>query len=314
MPTYTQIVDFGDKDGLTTGDPNKLIRGTEIDAELTAIATAIGQAQDDVGTNIASGLLLLDGNAQILQAQLPDDPEFDTIALTNSGSAAPISHAAALTTGGRAYQTILDTDQADAIRWRWQTESTLSLALRAGSGAVGAETFDPVFTISHTTQIADFDQTPTVAGTDVVLATDVASTTAQGVIELATQAEVDAESDTSRAVTPDTLGNYYGGRITVDEKTADYIVDTDDLNKLIVLTGAVDRTFTFGSNLDGFATGDTIYVASRDTATLTIAVSGSTLTSKNSSGAGTQDVSPGGMAALINVNGGLEWMLAGDLA
>lgn len=52
MADYTQAVLFGPKDGLTSGDPNKLIRGTEIDGEYSAIATAIATKYDD--TDIAS--------------------------------------------------------------------------------------------------------------------------------------------------------------------------------------------------------------------------------------------------------------------
>jgi len=52
MSDYTQIVNFTTKDGLTTGDPAKLAKGTEIDAELSAISTAIATKYD--GNDIAS--------------------------------------------------------------------------------------------------------------------------------------------------------------------------------------------------------------------------------------------------------------------
>jgi hypothetical protein len=41
MANYTKIVDYAAKDALNTGDPAKLIKGTEIGAEYDAIATAI---------------------------------------------------------------------------------------------------------------------------------------------------------------------------------------------------------------------------------------------------------------------------------
>ncbi len=46
MSDYTQVTDFGPKDALTTGNPAKKIKGTEIDVELDAIATAIGTKFD----------------------------------------------------------------------------------------------------------------------------------------------------------------------------------------------------------------------------------------------------------------------------
>ena len=39
MSDYARVHDFSVKDGLTTGDPNKVIRGSEVDAEFDAIVT-----------------------------------------------------------------------------------------------------------------------------------------------------------------------------------------------------------------------------------------------------------------------------------
>ena len=41
MSDYTKAVDFAAKDALATGDANKLVKGTEIDAEFSAIETAV---------------------------------------------------------------------------------------------------------------------------------------------------------------------------------------------------------------------------------------------------------------------------------
>jgi hypothetical protein len=41
MSQYIKSTDFAIKDGLTTGDPNKIIKGTEINTELNDISTAI---------------------------------------------------------------------------------------------------------------------------------------------------------------------------------------------------------------------------------------------------------------------------------
>jgi hypothetical protein len=46
MSNYTKATNFTAKDSLTTGDPGKLIKGSEIDAEYTAIATAITSKAD----------------------------------------------------------------------------------------------------------------------------------------------------------------------------------------------------------------------------------------------------------------------------
>ena len=46
MSDYSQTTDFSAKDALTTGDPNKLIKGSEFDTEFAAISTAITSKYD----------------------------------------------------------------------------------------------------------------------------------------------------------------------------------------------------------------------------------------------------------------------------
>jgi len=46
MADYIKSTDFAIKDGLTTGDPNKIIKGTEINTELNDISTAIASKAD----------------------------------------------------------------------------------------------------------------------------------------------------------------------------------------------------------------------------------------------------------------------------
>jgi hypothetical protein len=46
MSDYTQVTDFSAKDALSSGDPEKLILGSDIDGELTAIASAITSKYD----------------------------------------------------------------------------------------------------------------------------------------------------------------------------------------------------------------------------------------------------------------------------
>ena len=41
MTTYTKATNFTSKDSLSTGNPSKIVRGSEIDTELTAIQTAV---------------------------------------------------------------------------------------------------------------------------------------------------------------------------------------------------------------------------------------------------------------------------------
>lgn len=167
MPTYNPITDFSVKDGLTTGDPDKLVRGSEIDAELAAISTAIGQAQDDVGTNVANGLLLLDANARYAQAQQLLNPELETLVL-DGVSAPTITQKLSMDAERLAWE-LQDSSASDASRWRWLTEADDDLRLDRGLGAAGAETFQRVLTVQSSDARINFAFTPTVLGTEVVL-------------------------------------------------------------------------------------------------------------------------------------------------
>lgn len=46
MSNYTYSTNFGAKDALNTGDPNKLIKGVDFDTEFNAISTAIATKAD----------------------------------------------------------------------------------------------------------------------------------------------------------------------------------------------------------------------------------------------------------------------------
>ena len=67
MSNYTKTVNFATKDGLTTGDANKVVKGTEIDTEFNNIATAVATKYDSSST-------------------LPLSPVSGTLAVANGGT------------------------------------------------------------------------------------------------------------------------------------------------------------------------------------------------------------------------------------
>lgn len=46
MSNYTKLTDFASKDSLSSGDANKIIKGTEFETEFDNIATAIATKAD----------------------------------------------------------------------------------------------------------------------------------------------------------------------------------------------------------------------------------------------------------------------------
>lgn len=55
MADYTQTTDFSAKDNLPTGNASKVIKGSDVDAELAAISTAIGSKAENATDETISG-------------------------------------------------------------------------------------------------------------------------------------------------------------------------------------------------------------------------------------------------------------------
>jgi len=152
MSNYTKTVNFAAKDALTTGDANKVVKGTEIDTEFNNIATAVATKADTstsltaanpsyTGTltggtgviNIGSGQLGKDANGNLLVG---------TLAATNNASTFTVASAkAALILGSSA--TADSTSLLDLIKFG-PTASTsqvyVSFAYNSGSNGNGAIT------------------------------------------------------------------------------------------------------------------------------------------------------------------------------
>jgi hypothetical protein len=64
MTNYVQSTNFATKDALPSGDPQKIVKGTEINTEFVNIATAVSTKQDTVPL-VANGVLFSDGSNAI---------------------------------------------------------------------------------------------------------------------------------------------------------------------------------------------------------------------------------------------------------
>lgn len=72
MANYSQSVFFGPKDSLLSGDPAKVVKGSEFDSELGLISTAISSKEDSSNKGIANGYASLDASTLVPVAQIPD--------------------------------------------------------------------------------------------------------------------------------------------------------------------------------------------------------------------------------------------------
>ncbi len=190
MTDYTKTTDFTAKDGLTTGDPLKLIKGSYFDTEFDNLATASATKEDSANKSAAGGYAGLDGSSLVNDAELPSASEtvrgvaeLATDAEVNTGT----DVARIITPAGLAQATSLL--QATALQ-----KGAVELATDAEANT-GTDT-DRVITPASLAQMTNLLQ---------------ATATQRGAVELATQAEVDAGSDAGRVITCETLAAYGGG-------------------------------------------------------------------------------------------------------
>ena len=80
MSNYSRIVDYAAKDALTTGNPTKALKGTELGSEFDAIATMSATKEDTANKNAASGYT---GNNAANQSQ--------ALGFVPTGSAVPVN-------------------------------------------------------------------------------------------------------------------------------------------------------------------------------------------------------------------------------
>jgi hypothetical protein len=69
MANYTKSTDFAVKDGLATGNPSKIVKGTEIDTEFNNIATAVATKADTSGATLTS-VTISSGTATLSSATI----------------------------------------------------------------------------------------------------------------------------------------------------------------------------------------------------------------------------------------------------
>ena len=58
MTSYTKSTNFATKDTLTSGDPLKIVKGTEINTEFDNIATAVNSKADTASATLTSPTLV----------------------------------------------------------------------------------------------------------------------------------------------------------------------------------------------------------------------------------------------------------------
>ena len=174
MSNYTKATNFATKDTLPSGNSLKIVRGTEIDAEFNSIATAIVSKADSISPTFTGTVTVVDLTAAGLAT-------FNGAAVFNA--AAVFNGASTFTAPNLGTPSVLNLSNATALPLTTGVTGVLPIANGGTSATTGAAALTALGLVS-------------------------ASDTAQGIVELATNAEAAAGTDAARAVTPAAL---FGG-------------------------------------------------------------------------------------------------------
>ena len=162
MSNYTKTTNFAAKDALSSGDPSKLVNGTEIDNEFNAIATAVATKANSSDVPSLSGANNFTGGQQTLSGVQP------VLAWNETDAAADSKYWKAFADGG-IWKLIVQTDAqagsatAIAVTRSANTIANITLTTSLGTWTLSGTTLSQ--TDGTTTGVLGFAATAFAFGT-----------------------------------------------------------------------------------------------------------------------------------------------------
>lgn len=142
MSNYTQSTNFATKDALTSGDPLKIVKGTEINTEFVNISTAIATKADLASPTFTGSPVLPTGTTGVTQSAGNNSTALSTTAYTDAAITAVKS---ALFPVGAIYTAIVSTNPGTLLGFgTWS-------AFGAGRVMVGFDSGNALFDTAEET-------------------------------------------------------------------------------------------------------------------------------------------------------------------
>lgn len=326
MSDYSQVTIFTTKDSLSSGDPEKIILGADVDGEFSAISTAIATKYDstDVASQAEAEALtsnaklitpqrlndvLVDNGGMLGDIQALADPNADTVLGWDDSAGAVIGWTVGTglgtTAGGALEMSHLgfeDLSDPNADRLVYWDDS---------AGALNWLTIDNGITVDADDTMGLTDVSAA-AGQPVAISSGTfsfdMSSLATLTIETLSQTQdsiLVSDNGTLKLLPVDNVGSKIAASSTKD------IDGDDDVNQIYVNTGGSDHTMTIApeSTYD-FPVGTEVGFLCESTGNITlVAGSGVTINSLNSY----LVVKPSGGGGYIVKTGTNIWTLVGDL-
>jgi hypothetical protein len=318
MSDYTPITDFSVKDGLTANDPEKIIAGADVDAEFTAIQTAILSKFDS--NEIATEA---EAEAETLDTKIITPLQLKNVLQDNAGVAYDLKEL-----------TVAGFSAADAI-FGWDDGAAAAIGFTLGDGlatnGTAIEVDEGNGLIFSTGVLAVGAGAGITVNTNDVQITDVVAGAAQPVAVTSGTFTFDLSSITT--ITGSSLAYSTDGFVISDNGTIK-VMNLDDFGLKVkasqttqslvqndlnsILTGTTAATFTIQDDADVAHEDGSFFVFVNTHATNQHTIAGDTAVSivstftPGGSTAGSVVVTPGGTAVAFKLAAN-TWAISGDL-
>ena len=320
--TYTQVNDYSVKDGLSSGNAEKIILGADIDAELSGIATALNEKLDSGSvSSVAEAQAGTDAESVITPQRLTTwsqagggghvgelwnltDPAADRI-LFYDFSAGAGSMLAQLTVGDGLQISATTLQIPASIAGDGLAYSSGVLSVGGGNG-ITANANDVALTDAAATTSNPIDVSSGAITLDITALTNI-----EGSALAATDEFVVDDAGTPKAIAVQDMGY----RVQTSQGTQN--LAANDMNTIMKFTAASTLTIDTNATTDIPLGVPVVLINDHASASVTVtANTGVTLESVFHAGGASAEsdvVLPGGMAILVQTQTNV-WQLAGDIA